>query len=412
MNVRRTWWLAPVLIAGCGHAGQGSKPPSPAPGACPPVPAPAAAVLHAFRDRLWAQAAQDPTAFVFSFPDTVEAFARENRAILAEQAQVRFLGLPKLEVPDLDALPDDRRASGEVAERIRQLIADRAPDRDSPRPTQLIRLATNLTDRFQLARAFALGWNAVPSGGAHVREQMIDLYAPAQIVRLNDDPGHPVLALPKRNDLFVIWFVHQDAGGDLPGRIRWVRRKTPEEPPRVPRDADEVARAISLDMQSVAIPDTVRDQDLGRYLDAQNQAIRERWIPPHKDLLRQQGACAFLRLPLQPLPDLAAWQDASDQWTPAAILPRQVWNAETMFEIVRTLVTIREHSATEALTMKQLFDGVAPPLLTRANSDPDHPVLALVENGTALIVTLRISDQTGYSLESVKYARRGPVRRF
>lgn len=396
------------------HGVQGSKAPSAAPGTgvCPPVPAPAAAVLHDFRDRLWAQAAQDPTAFVFSFPDTVAAFARENRAILAEEARVRFLGLPKLEVPALDTLADDPRANGEVADRIRQLIADRAPDRDSPPPTQLIRLATDLTDRFQLARAFALGWNAVPSGGALVREQLIDLYAPAQVVRLNDDPLHPVLALPKRDDLFVIWFVRKDEGGDLPGRIRWVRRKTPEEPPRVPRDADDVARAISLDMQSVAVPDTVRDQDLGRYLEAQNQAIRERWIPPHRDLLRQQGACAFRRLPLQPLPDLAAWQDASDQWTPAPTLPRQVWNAETVFEIVRTLVAIRERSATEALTMKQLFDGVAPPMITRANSDPDHPVLALVENGTALIVTLRISDENGYRLESVRYARRGPVRRF
>ncbi len=394
--------MVPVLVAGCLHAGRGPKPPlvAPAEPRCAPEVTPATALLQSFRSELCAQARKDPTGFLFSFPDTVAAFVRANRPVLAEEARLRFLALPKLDVPDLDALPDDPRADAEVAERIQQLIANG----NVPEPAAtLVRLPTNLLDRFAAARAFALGWDTQP-GSDRFRDRLVEMFAAPRVVRLNDDPTHPILALPRRDDLFVIWFA-EAADGAVPGRIRWVRRKRPAEPDPAAATADQAYLSFSLAMGSVAVPKDLRPVDLNRYLTQQSEAMRRQWLQPHRNLLRQDGACAFQRLPLQPLPDLSTWHDESALWAPADLnLPSQAWNAEAVFSSVRTFLAVRSRGA-RAFALSKIFDQVEPPAVTRANSDPDHPVLALVDQGTALVVTLRVSEATGYQVESVKYAR-------
>jgi hypothetical protein len=197
------------------------------------------------------------------------AFARDHRSVLADEARVRFLAIPRLDVPDLDELPDDPRANREVAE------------------------------RFARAREFVMGWGKTPADGERLRERLIDSLAAPRPVRLNDDPAHPVLALPRPADLFVIWF------------------------DRTPSDF---------------------------------------------------------------------------------VLPGQLWDVRPIFLLVRAVIEARSHPA--ALALIAIFDQVAPPTITRANGDPDHPVLALVESGKALVVSLRLSEESGYAIASVRYAGR------
>lgn len=403
--MRRAWWLAPVLVAACAHPSPGPGSPAAAspPERCAPTTTPGAELLQAFRNELWRQAGQDPTGFLFAFPETVAAFARDHRAVLAGEARVRFLAIPRLDVPDLDAWPEDPRATGDVAERMREVVAGGPADGGAAASqAQLVGLPTNLLDRFAWARGFALGWGTPGSGRFH--DRLVEVFVAPRVVRLNDDPAHPILAMPRRDDLFVVWFDQQDDGAVV-RRMRWARRPTPAEPDPDPRTTEQVQRAFSLAMEGVAVPKNLRPQELNAYLTERSEAMRARWLQPHRDLLRRSGACAFQRLPLQPPPDLTTWQDQSHLWTPADFtLPSQTWDPTTVFAAVRTFMAVRSQPVS-AFTLNAIFDQVAPPLITRANDDPDHPVLSQVDRGTALLVTLRISEVRGYAVESVKYAR-------
>ena len=183
-----------------------------------------------------------------------------------------------------------------------------------------------------------------------------------------------------------------------------MRRNVPEDPQPAARTADDVYRAYSLAMESVVIPKELPDHQLHKYLSEQSEAMSARWLQPHQDLLRRSGACAFERLPLRPLPDLSAWNDRSDLWRSEDVhLPSQLWTPESVFAVVRTVMAVRAHPI-GPFTASKIFDQIAPPLLTRANADPDRPVLAEVELGAALIVALRVSAGRGYEIASVRYA--------
>ena len=158
-------------------------------------------------------------------------------------------------------------------------------------------------------------------------------------------------------------------------------------------------------MESVSVPRDASVGDISKQLSAAAEAMRKQWLKPHSALLRRSGACAFKRLPLQPLPDLSSWHDEGTT-LPADAFPlqSQVWDAEAAFSFVRKILVVRSHRWT-ALALNGFLDKMAPPTITRTNADPDHPVLALIEGDTALIVSLRLVKDAGYVVESVRQAR-------
>lgn len=421
----RVFLLAVAFLLACAHPAVVVPPPPPAtvaapiqtpvvepraPDPCAPDAGPAAAVLQAFRAELLQAAAKDASAFQQSVQARVNAFREKNRALLMEQAIWSLKRMPRLAIPDLDALPDDARVTSDVAARIDGLLTN---DADASSLLSFMGLwSTDLMRAFAGIRGVVL--SAVGSAGdlERMRDSVVEGLAPPRIVRVNDDLAHPVLAMPKRADIFVVWFDLDDQQAVfVPKRVRWVRRVPPAEPSADVTSAEEAFLSFAAALEA-AKPENdtagTTAANLAMRTLKQADGLAKRWLDPHASLLREYGACVYRKLPRTPVPDLSGWKESDGfekmaELTP--LFPRLRWDPLQAFLFLRTTIDARTMAVNDYSGIA-LIDGLVPPTVARGNDDPDHPQLFLVEGDTALLVDFSSSPARGYFPTDVHCLRR------
>jgi hypothetical protein len=385
----------------------GTPAPAPsAPAACAPTVGPAAEALRTFRAELLAAAALDPAAFSSSLPERVAAFRARNRALLHAQAAWACQQLPKLALPDLDAMPDDPRVTDAVAARMRAVVA---PDEGGFLPSLMGVFAADPIRLFAAIRGTVLAAAGNPGDPARMRENLLEGLAPAPLARLNDDPDHPVLALPRRADIFVVWFDHDGAAGQfVPRRIRWVRRDPPAEPQRAVATVTEAYQAFALALEGrPGQPDDTVANLSARLLTQAGEVAKE-WLNPHAERLRAAATCACQDLPVAALPDLAGWKEQEGIWNlvlMTSTFPRLRWDLRQAFLFLRTSVDARTMKVGDYSGLA-LVDSLVPPTLHRVTGDCAEPTLFLVEGDRALVVPFASSPERGYYPIQVRVFRR------
>jgi hypothetical protein len=342
----------------------------------------------------------------------VSAFRIRNKAVLAKHAAWSFLRLPKATVPDLDTLPDDLRVTSAVASRIQEIV-DTEKGSDGPLFQVVLGLLSDDPIRaFAGIRGLVLFAAGSPGDLDRVREDILEGLAPPLLTRVNDDTDHPILAMQKRADVFVVWLDRDDGrGAFLPRRIRWVRRIPPAAPAPTIKTADDALQSFAIAVEeNLAAPgegDTVAN--LSMRLLAKVQGLGEKWLAPHASLLLENAACEGAKVPRRPLPDFTGWKEAEGVWKTAGmtpLFPRLRWSPLQAFLFLRTTVASRSMAAGDYAALS-MVDSLAPPTIARANDERENPVLFLVEGDTALVVAFSSATDRGFFPTDVRFLRRG-----
>jgi hypothetical protein len=383
--------------------------PVPAPESCVAEAGPAAKALREFRAELLAAAAKDSRAFQASVQTRVTAFREKNRTVLAEQATWALRRLPHLALPELEIMPDDRRLTTEVAERIRGVLAGESDQDGLSFQSFMGLLSADPIRAFAGIRGFVLGPLGSPGNLVWMRENMLEGLAPPRIVRVNDDLERPVLAMPKRADLFVVWFAKDDQqGAFVPKRIRWVGRNPPAEPSQVIKTADDAFLSFATAVEASPPQEGDTLANLSMRALALVGELGKQWLDPYAPLLRDHGLCACRKLPQAPLPDLTSWKEEQPTRNLVgltALFPRLRWDPLQAFLFLRTTLDARTMAVGDYSGLA-VVDGLVPPTIARANDDPAAPVLFLVEGDTALVVAFSSTPERGYFPTEVRYLRR------
>lgn len=413
-------WPTLVFLLACGHqatqAPVSSTPkratvvalsPTPTPDPCMADMEPAADAMRAFRAELLASAATDLQKFQESLPARMAAFREKNRTVLAEQAIWTLKQMPKMAMPELEAMSDDPRVTPEVASRIQGVLAE---DQDGESFQAFLGLlSANPAHAFAGVRGVVLGVVGSPGDLDRRREDILEGLAPTPIVRLNDDLDHPILAMPKRADIFVVWFDHDDSKGIfMPKRIRWARRDPPAQPNHDVKTAEEVLRAFASAVETIQPREGDTTVNLSTRLLAQVGEVAKQWLDPHALLLRDHGTCSCKKLPKASMPDLANWKEEEGPWNlvlMTSMFPRLRWDPEQAFLFVRTSVDSRTMKVGDYSGLA-FVDSLAPPTVHRATDDLNDPVLFLMEGDTCLVVPFSSSPERGYFPTQVRYFRR------
>jgi hypothetical protein len=414
-----------VFLVACGHPGAvhptvPSRPAQPIPApepkrvaqACVPETDPAAEVLQALRTQLLTLVEKDSPTLQESIPAHVSAFRIRNKAVLTKHAAWSFLRLPKATVPDLDTLPDDSRVTPAVASRIQEIVG---MEKESGGPLFQVVLGLLSDDpirTFAGIRGLVRFATGSPSDLDRVREDILEGLAPPLLTRVNDDTDHPILAMQKRADVFVVWLDRDDRlGAFLPRRIRWVRRIPPAAPVPIIKTADDALRSFAVAVEeTLGVPgdgDTVAN--LSMRLLAKVQSVGEKWLAPHASLLLENAACEGAKVPRKPLPDFAGWKEDEGVWRATgmtALFPRLRWSPLQAFLFLRTTVASPSMAAGDYAALS-LVDSLAPPTIARANDERENPVLFLVEGDTALVVAFSSVTDRGFFPTDVRILRRG-----
>jgi len=410
-----------VVLLACGHPAVVAPTPPVAPTTaprktsvpptdpCAPELGPATTVLRAFRTELLAAATKDALGFQQSVPDRMAAFREKNRTVLAAHAAWSFKRLPKLALPGLDTLPDDPRVTADVAARMRGILA---ADQDKEGFSFQSFMGLLAADPI---RAFAGIRGAVQSAVGslgdlgRMRENMLEGLAPPRIVRLNDDGDHPVLAMARRADIFVVAFDHDAAeGAFLPKQIRWVRRDPPSEPSHDIKTAEDAFQSFAMAVEGSSPEDGLTAANLSARTLTQVGDLGKRWLDPHSSLLREHGACLCKQLPTVPMPDLADWKEEEGRWNlvlQTSMFPRLRWDPLQAFLFLRTTIDSRTMSVGD-YGARALVDSLVQPTVFRGTDDLNDPVLFLVEGDTYLVVVFSSSPDRGYFPTQVRYFRR------
>jgi hypothetical protein len=414
-----------VFLVACGHPGavpptvpsRHAQPiPAPEPNriaqACVPEAGPAAAVLQALRTQLLDLVEKDSPMLQESIQAHVSAFRMQNKAVLAKHAAWSFLRLPKARLPDLDTLPDDSRVTPAVASRIQEIV-DIEKESDGPLFQVVLGLLSDDPIRaFAGIRGLVLFAAGGPGDLDRVREDILEGLAPPLLTRVNDDADHPILAMQKRADIFVVWLHRDDLRGVfLPRRIRWVRRIPPAAPIPIVKTAEDALQSFAVAVEETLVApgegDTVAN--LSMRLLAKVQGVGEKWLAPHASLLLENAACEGAKVLRRPLPDLSGWKEDLGVWKAAgmtALFPRLRWNPLQAFLFLRTTVASRSMAVDEYAALS-MVDSLAPPTIARANDGGENPVLFLVEGDTALVVAFSSSTDRGFFPTDVRFLRRG-----
>jgi hypothetical protein len=381
------------------------------PDACLPVRGPASEILRGLREELLAAVAKDAQEFQQSVQSRVSAFQDKHGTVLAEHATWSLRQMPKVTLPGLEAMPDDPRVAGEVAAQIRRILADEKDQDGLSFQSFMGLLSADPIRAFAGIRGFVMGAWGAPGDLKRMREDILEGFAPPRIVRVNDDVDHPVLAMPKRADIFVVWFDRDDRkGAFVPKRIRWVRRDPPAEPSLNIQTAEDAllafAHAVESSQPEAEAGDTAAN--LSMRLLTQVNGLAETWLVPYAALLRRHGACVCNKLPQGPVPDLAGWKETEGMEKMSGLtplFPRLRWDPVQSFLFLRTAILSRTLSVGDYAGVS-LVDGLVPPDIARMGDDPDHPALFLVEGETALVVEFSSTPDRGYFPTSVRYLRR------
>jgi hypothetical protein len=381
----------------------------PAAEACVTEVGPANHVLHDFRRRLLALTAADSLQLSEMLQEQVEAFHRENHAVLMAQSRWMLGRLPKIALPDLDQLPDAPQMTPAVTERMAVVLAD-VNDADGIAFGKMMGLlSADLLHAFAGIRGYVTGAVGGPTNKAWMDALILEKLAPPRIARANDDEGHQILVMAKRKDMFVMAF-ERDPVRDVfvPKRIRWVARPKPAEPQHEIRTAEDAYQSFATAMEASPLPSA--ENTTGQYLRviALANELAKQWLDPHRELLRRHGVCEFHKLPFLPLPDLSAWQESKGVWEiagPWLRLPQSRWNPVATFAFVRSSVLARALRVRDYQT-RTVIDGLVPPTVSRANDDPANPVLAEVDGNLALVVTFAFDPTNGYVPKQVRFLRR------
>ena len=408
-----------AFLLACGHPAAVSptrtevpapaKMPDPTLDPCAPETGPAMNALRAFRVELRLAEAKDSRAFQSSFQDRVAAFHGKNRTVLAEQAVWALKRMPKLALPDLDTMPDDPRMTEEVTARMRTILAvDQEKDGVSLQSFMGL-LSVDPIRAFAGIRAIVLSAAGSPGDPDRMRENILEGLAPPRIVRLNDDVDHPVLAMPKRSDIFVVWF-DRDArqGNFMPKRIRWVRRDPPLTPSNAIKTAEEAFLSFATAVEASQPEKGGTGADLSTRILAQVGELGKQWLDPHAPLLREHGICQCKKLPPSALPDFSDWKEEEGRWNlvfQTSMFPRLRWDPLQAFMFLRATVDSRTMSVGDYGGLA-MVDSLVPPTVFRATDDLTDPVLFLVEGDTALVVVFSSSPDRGYFPTQVRYFRR------
>jgi len=382
---------------------------TPASDPCAAEAGPAATVLRDFRAELLAAAAADPPGFQASVQSRVTAFRERNRTVLAEQAIWSLRRLPKLALPGLEMMPDDRRLTSEVAARIRGVVAAQNDGDEISFQSFMGLLSADPIRAFAGIRGFVLGTLGGPGSLPWMRENLLEGFAPPRIVRVNEDLEHPVLAMPKREDIFVVWF-ERDAqkGAFVPKRIRWVGRNPPAEPSRTINTAEDAFLSFATAVEASPPQEGDTTSNLSMRALTLVGELAKQWLEPYAPLLREHGRCACGKLPQGTIPDLTGWQE--DESTRnlvglTSLFPRLRWDPLQAFLFLRTTIDSRTMAVGDYSGLA-VVDGLVPPSITRGNDDPEAPVLFLVEGGSALVVAFSSTPERGYFATDVRYLRR------
>jgi hypothetical protein len=390
-----------------------AKMPVPPRDPCAPESGPATEILRAFRADLLSAAGKDSPAFQQTAQDKIAAltaaFRGKNGKVLAEHAAWSFKRLPKLTLPDLDTMPDAPRVTVEVAARMRTMVStDQEKDGFSLR-SFLELFSSDPILAFAGIRGAVLSAVGGPGDLDRVRENILEGLAPPRMVRLNDDVDHPVLAMPKRADIFVVCFDHDVAQGTfMPKRIRWVRRDPPLEPRMDIKTAEEAFLSFATAVEASPPEEGVTTANLSMRLLAQVGELGKQWLDPYALLLREHGACLCKRVAPSPIPDLSDWKEEEGRWNvvpQTSMFPRLRWDPLQAFLFLRATVDSRTLLVGDYSGLA-LVDSLVPPTVFRASDDLANPVLFLVERDTALVVLYSSSRDRGYFPTQVRYFRR------
>jgi len=382
--------------------------PAPSPDPCAPVEGPATPALRAFRAELLASAAADPKAFQASLPDRVKGFRARHGTLLSAHAAWAFHRLPELALPDLESMADDPRVTPEVVAGMKQVLGEDSDGGNAFRSI-LGLLSADPAHAFAGIRGIVLSAVGAPGDPRRLRENILEGLAPAPLVRLNEDPEHPVLAMPKRADIFVVWFDHDLANGlFVPKRIRWVRRDPPLEPSNAIQTAGQAFQSFSaaLEMKPGQPDDSAANLSTRLLTQAGEEA--KAWLDPHASLLRAHAICLCKQLPLAVMPDLASWREEEGVWNlglMTSTFPRLRWDARQAFLFLRTSVDSRTMKVGDYSGLA-LVDSLVPPTIYRASGDCKEPTLFLLEGDRALLVPFSSSPERGYFPTQVRSLRR------
>ena len=215
--------------------------------------------------------------------------------------------------------------------------------------------------------------------------------------------------MPKRADIFVVWFDHDDSKCIfVPKRIRWVRRDPPAEPNHDVKTAEEVFRSFATAVEASQPEEGDTTANLSMRLLAKVGEVAKHWLDPHAPLLRDHGTCSCKKLPKASMPDLTDWKEEEGKWNlvlMTSMFPRLRWDPKQAFLFVRTSIDSRTMKVGDYSGLA-LVDSLAPPRVCRATDDLNDPVLFLAEGDTYLVVSFSFSPERGYFPKKARYYRR------
>jgi hypothetical protein len=375
---------------------------------CAPEIGPATHALQTFRAELLAAAVADPRVFQRSAQERVAAFQREHRTMLLAHADWSLRRMPLWTFPDLENMADDARASADVAERMRSIVKTQAEPEASPLQMYLDSVAVDPVRAFAAIRGVVL--SAVGGAGNldRIYENVLESLAPPRILRINDDLAHPVLAMPKSADVFVVWFDRdEERGVFVPKQIRWLRRDPPATPAPA-TTAEDALEAFATAVDALKPEDGDTSANISTRALERVSALAKEWLDTNADSLRERGACECKKIPRATLPDLSAWKE--EELPPSLLrlpgrFPRLRWDALQAFLFLRTTIDARTMAVGDYSGLA-LIDGLVAPPVVRANDDVKEPTLFLVEGGTAVVVDFSSTPTRGFFPTNIRHYRK------
>ena len=350
------------------------------------------------RSELLAALASHPETFAESLPARWAAFRREHRALLKAHDFCLLQRLPKEAIPGLEAMADDGRVTAPIAAQIAAILRGAESSVDSVKRSDPTRTFISMREAIEAALVS-------PGDRSRNRDDILEMLAPPRIVRLNDDLNHPILAMPKPADIFVVWF-DRDAKTDsfLPRRIRWARRESPALPNADAKTADEALATFAAALETSEPAEPATPDNFPPPSFDQVTALRKQWLDPHSARLSDRGAYQYQRLPQAPLPDFRDWKEQEGQWDlllDTSKFPQTRWDPLSAFLFQRDRIIGQTRSTANASCLA-LIDRLVPPTVYRASSDANEPVLFTEEGGSCVVVAFSSSVE-GYTPTRVGY---------
>jgi hypothetical protein len=416
--------LAAGLLTAAGvHATSGGA----AAPVCAADPDPAADLLASFRQAAYAYRSPPGAEVRFNDPDqqrfVSEAATRllvPQRELLRRHARWALARLPHEPPPEMSTWERIPLHSVVAAE----ILADR-PKQQGVFDGQILMAFADPVEAVSNVQALAAG-DGVEARKIMLRASALRGLAPPRYVWANADPDKPVLAIVKQTDVFVVEFSYDaQTGAYLPRREEWRKRPKAARAAAAPADPAEAAvRAYHDAIEAFDDP----GEDIGptaAYIRFKGNAtafatdVARQLLAPKAELMHRRARCNLLKLPYQALPPSSlVWRSIeiptggpSAAIDPAMILmmvPDAKWNPIRAFWMLRDWrINV---SLPGTVVFRVLSDGVAPPVVVRANDDPDNPVLATIDHDEIFTASFHYdAASAGYAFVSLRLLHPPPT---